>query len=684
MALNFLRSIWTGSDKPLGGRYQLVACLGEGGFGQTFRAQDLHLPGQPLCVVKQLKPQVKSAQDLLVARRLFDTEAKVLYELGNHPQIPRLLAHFEDNQEFYLAQELIEGHPLSDELTTPNRWSNAQVVALVGDILGTLAFVHQNRVIHRDIKPSNLIRRQRDNRIVLIDFGAVKQVSTQFVSANTGITHTISIGTHGYMPNEQLAGTPQFSSDIYAVGMIGIQALTGRHPKMLAADPRTGEIDWHRHAPQAHAGLRDVLDKMVRYDFRSRYITAADALADLQALPESLSQAIPPIVGFAPPEPSESGEPQAKISLPPPPPPVLPLTQPEANTLPYTEPAPSQSETSPPSQSELPTPGLSQTHPAPPVPAPPVAGPSQPRPTLPLVGRPAGVSLSRSFSPSRSRPSIHTHLVPSRSTLPKAAIPAGAIATLLALGLVTWRACTPAGIVSNNQTLSTSQPADATDAPRDAAPDSPPATDPSATDPSATDPPATEPPAGPPLAERLQRAKELRDGLQYAQALAIYDEAIAQDDTSADAHAGRCYSLNRLGRTEEAIASCDQALALDPNNAQALWSKGYAYDQQKRHQEALTLYDQALAIDPNFAEAWSNKGTALLLLQNSEAALVAFDRAVDLDPELAEAWNNRGAALWNLRRFNEAVDSVDRALAIRPDYADANTLRQEMRNRLGR
>ncbi|MGF1496925.1 MAG: tetratricopeptide repeat protein [Elainellaceae cyanobacterium] len=676
MALNFLRSIWTGSDKPLGGRYQLVACLGEGGFGQTFRAQDLHLPGQPLCVVKQLKPQVTSAQDLMVARRLFDTEAKALYELGNHPQIPRLLAHFEENQEFYLAQELIEGHSLSDELIPSSRWSNAQVVALVGDILGTLAFVHQHRVIHRDLKPSNLIRRQRDNRIVLIDFGAVKQVSTQFVSSNTGITHTISIGTHGYMPNEQLAGTPQFSSDIYAVGMIGIQALTGRHPKLLTADPRTGEIDWHRHAPQAHAGLRAVLDQMVRYDFRARYGTAAEALAALQALPESLSQAMPTIVGFAEPELDEDGGQPAMDASPaplPPPPPVLPVTQPEANTLPYTEPAPSQSESRPPSQSELSTPGLSQTHAAPSDPTPPVPTPSSPGPTLPVVGRPASSSLPRPSVLPQSRPSVRTHLVPSRTSLPRVAIPAGAIATLLTLGLLTWRACTPLETTvptATNQTLPAGQSADVTESAGEAAAESPAA--------------APTAPAVPPLRERLQRAQELRDDRQYDQALALYDEAIAQDEAAAAAHAGRCYSLNRLQRTEEAIAACDRALALEPNNAQALWSKGYALDQQQRHQDALALYDQALAIDPNFAEAWSNKGTALLLLKNSQAALAAFDRAVELDPTLAEAWNNRGAALWDLRRFDEAAASVDRALTLRPDYTDAKTLRQEMRQRLGR
>jgi serine/threonine-protein kinase len=278
-------------SRLLGGRYRLVQPLGSGGFGQTFSAQDLHLPGHPLCVVKQLKPQVTTAEELQTARRLFDTEAQTLYKLGTHPQIPGLLAHFEEGQEFYLAQELIEGHSLVEELGTP--WTEAQVAAFLGELLGILAFVHSHGVIHRDIKPSNLIRRASDRRIVLIDFGAVKQVSAQATALRAGLSHTISIGTQGYMPSEQVAGRPQFSSDIYAVGILGIQALTGYPPTELHPDPRSGELAWQHYAPQANPALLDVLEVMVRYDFRTRYTTAGEALAALRNLPSALSRYVP-------------------------------------------------------------------------------------------------------------------------------------------------------------------------------------------------------------------------------------------------------------------------------------------------------------------------------------------------------------------------------------------------------
>ncbi len=279
----------TGIDKPLGGRYKIIRQLGAGGFGTTFLAQDLHLPKQPQCVVKLLKPQVSDAAIWQTARRLFETEAQVMCELGNHPQIPRLLAHFKENKQFYLVQELIDGEPLSQELMGGKRWQQNQVILLLRDILQVLDFVHQQQVIHRDIKPANLMRRRRDGKIVLIDFGAVKQLKTVMIAENQGITnHTISIGSQGYMPKEQLGGNPRFSSDVYAVGMVGIQALTGVHPSQLPEDPETGEIMWRAQAPAINPELADILDTMVRYDFRTRYANAGSALAALARLPTKL------------------------------------------------------------------------------------------------------------------------------------------------------------------------------------------------------------------------------------------------------------------------------------------------------------------------------------------------------------------------------------------------------------
>src|SRR5919202_2058669 len=271
--------------KILGGRYQIISHLGRGGFGTTFVAEARHLPGNPQCVVKQLKPKKNSEDPLALqaARRLFDREAEVLYQLGNHERIPRLFAHFEEDGDFYLVQELIAGNELRKELQLGQQLSEAQVIVLCIEILEILEFVHQQDVIHRDIKPSNLIRRRQDGKIVLIDFGAVKQIGTQVIASQDQTSLTIAIGSPGYMPNEQLAGKPRFCSDIYAVGILGIQALTGLNPRQFPEDLKTSEIIW-RDQVRVSPDLADILDKMVRYDFRERYQSATEVLEAFNGL----------------------------------------------------------------------------------------------------------------------------------------------------------------------------------------------------------------------------------------------------------------------------------------------------------------------------------------------------------------------------------------------------------------
>ncbi|MEP0777935.1 protein kinase [Microcoleus sp. ZQ-A2] len=155
-------------ETTLAGHYQVIEPLGMGGFGQTFLAKDMHLPGNPLCVVKQLKPRDSDSATLTTAQRFFEREAEMLYRLGEHDQIPRLLAHFEQDGKFYLVQDYIEGQTLHQELAHREKLSEASVMRILQDILQVLTFVHQENVIHRDIKPANLIRRNRDGKIVLI------------------------------------------------------------------------------------------------------------------------------------------------------------------------------------------------------------------------------------------------------------------------------------------------------------------------------------------------------------------------------------------------------------------------------------------------------------------------------------------------------------------------------------
>lgn len=263
-------------------RYQIMKHLGSGGFADTYLSEDRDLPGHPQCVVKNLKPTSPNPSVLPIARRLFETEAQVLYLLGQHDQIPKLFAHFEENGEFYLVQEFVDGHDLSTELTPGKRFSEPEVVKLLQEILEVLVVVHQRNIVHRDIKPQNIMRRH-DGKIVLIDFGAVKEIGSLAVNTQGHVSSTIAIGTPGYMPNEQANRDPRLCSDIYAVGMIGIQALTGLLPQQLLQDPTTGELNWRNYVQVSHE-LADILTKMVRYHFSQRYQSASEALQAINAI----------------------------------------------------------------------------------------------------------------------------------------------------------------------------------------------------------------------------------------------------------------------------------------------------------------------------------------------------------------------------------------------------------------
>jgi serine/threonine protein kinase len=310
-------------------RYKIIKELSHGGFGQTFIAEDLHLPGHPKCAIKQLKPIDTRPEVLEAAKKLFDREAQTLYKLGKHNQIPSLLAHFEQGAEFYLAQEFIEGRVLSEEIQPSLKLSESYVIQMMQDLLQILDFVHREGVIHRDIKPSNLIRRFSDDRLVLIDFGAVKESSIQRLDPQGHTCSTIVVGTYGYMPNEQANGRPKFASDIYAVGMLAVQALTGISPNQLPEDYETGEAVWRDRAPSISPELGDVLDKMVRSHFAQRYQSASEALVALQKVPVPIAAMVAPTIL---PEqatiPSILANISANISAPPQP--LPPLSRPPA------------------------------------------------------------------------------------------------------------------------------------------------------------------------------------------------------------------------------------------------------------------------------------------------------------------------------------------------------------------
>lgn len=278
-----------GSDQLFRDRYRITQLLGRGGFGITFLARDMLVRGMPWCVIKQLCPKVSDPVALRRARQCFSREAKILNRLGTHSQIPQLLNYFEADGEFYLVQEYIQGMTLTKAVRRKGVFSEDEVKKFLREILPLLQFVHYQGVIHRDIKPPNIIRREKDDKLVLIDFGAVKeQLSQTTVDSSTVITTTTTtthfVGTLGFAPPEQLSLQPVPSSDLYALGMTCIFLLTGKSPLQLETDRHTGDIHW-RHLVSVSDFLAQIIDKMTKDLVKERYRSANQVFRALELEP---------------------------------------------------------------------------------------------------------------------------------------------------------------------------------------------------------------------------------------------------------------------------------------------------------------------------------------------------------------------------------------------------------------
>jgi serine/threonine protein kinase len=251
-------------------RYKIINHLGSGGFGETYLCEDLHNNNQYA---------IKLLQDIdsdMISR--FEQEAQTLKKLSDEcEKIPKFFDFFEDNNEYYIVQDYINGRCISGEIFY---WNEEDVINFLQEILEILEFVHEKGIIHRDIKPSNIMRRD-DGKLFLIDFGIVKQVSH-----SGAVSTTVPWGTPGYIPSEQERGHPKFCSDIYAIGIIAIESLTRSFNWLDSwpTDPNTLELIWLDKAITINSKLIKILNKMVRYNHLSRYQSATEVLQDLRKL----------------------------------------------------------------------------------------------------------------------------------------------------------------------------------------------------------------------------------------------------------------------------------------------------------------------------------------------------------------------------------------------------------------
>lgn len=283
----------------LGDRYRPIKPIGQGGFGRTFLALDEYKPSKPRCVIKQFFPQIQSSSNAQKAAELFDREAVRLDELGKHPQIPELLAHFRWDNSQYLVQEFIDGQTLAKELEQEGAFTEVQLRELLQNLLPVLQFVHEKQVIHRDIKPENIIRRMpstqilekgngdpvnpggaKGGQLVLVDFGASKFATVTAI----GKTGTV-IGTVGYVAPEQFVGKAVPASDLYGLGVTCVELLSAIAPLDLF-DVSEGTWKWRDYLQYPITQeLAFILDKLLEANLNQRYQSAVQVLEDLQNLP---------------------------------------------------------------------------------------------------------------------------------------------------------------------------------------------------------------------------------------------------------------------------------------------------------------------------------------------------------------------------------------------------------------
>ena len=260
-------------------RYQILRFIGKGGFGNTFLAADVSHFQPFLCVIKQLNAK---RQNSSMGQKLFEREAKILGAIGDNCHIPQLIDYFEEQQQFYLVQNYIYGQNLQQEVTKQGVLNESQTKQALQELLLILQQVHSHNIIHRDVKPSNIIRRRKDGKLILIDFGMVEEQTNDFKTNNLAqmALSEYSVGTRGYAPPEQLAMRPVYASDIYSLGVTAIYLMKGKKPTDIGINPMTGEVMWLKDLDISDS-FGNILLKMLDVSVKSRYQSAEEVLQAL-------------------------------------------------------------------------------------------------------------------------------------------------------------------------------------------------------------------------------------------------------------------------------------------------------------------------------------------------------------------------------------------------------------------
>ena len=284
---------------PLGARYNVLRELGEGGFGRTYLAEDLHR-FKELCVLKEFVPQIEDPALLAKAQELSEREAKVLYQL-QHSQIPKFRELMREGGQLFLVQDYVEGATyrglLQSRQDQGGHFSETEITQLLYQLLPVLDYIHNLDIIHRDISPENLILRSQDGMPVLIDFGSVKQIAATVEQELAVEANQTRIGKAGYVPPEQFhSGSVDATSDLYGLAATLVVLATGKEPQELY-DVYESVWNWERFISLGEP-INRVLKKMLAPSPAQRYPSATAVMQALQG--KESGEAAPPGADISP------------------------------------------------------------------------------------------------------------------------------------------------------------------------------------------------------------------------------------------------------------------------------------------------------------------------------------------------------------------------------------------------
>ena len=262
----------------LDNRYQILTTLGSGSFSETYIAKDTQMPSGRLSVVKKFKPSTFHQQSYALALEAFQKQASTL-EMLRFDQIPQLYDYFAWQDNFYLIQERIEGQTLGGKIRDRGPLTEAETHQFLVHFLPVLSYLHSHQVIHQTLTPDHIILRQQDGKPVAIGFGAMQQPQS---IRETDDSDAIALYSEDFVPPEQRQGDPLTpASDLYALGMTAIYALTGILPQDMDHDRQSGQVIWRGCAPGVSERLADVLDQAIQMNPDDRFSSADNMMAAL-------------------------------------------------------------------------------------------------------------------------------------------------------------------------------------------------------------------------------------------------------------------------------------------------------------------------------------------------------------------------------------------------------------------